>query len=266
MTAVAATSFVGTERGFLNFAHATWVLGGRTVRTTFSAGRLFLIALAPLTFFVALQAVFAKLMAAQGVDYAQFLPPAIVVQTTMITAMWTVMVVGEQRMSGLMDRLRTMPINHGAVPASILVAAAVRAAVQIGVTVAASYLVGFRFLGGIAEAIAFVLLAAAFAVALSAGTIAVGLNVTDHGSVANTLFVPYILLLMLSTLFVPATLFPGWLQPVVELSPVSAVVEALRSLAGPEQAAVPILFAVAWIVVLGTVFGTAARRAFRRSE
>lgn len=260
MTAVSIPGSPSDRRAFF---HDLRILCERTLRGVTTPRSFSTMVVTPLAFFVAFHAVTNKLLANARIDAAQFLPPAIVVQAAMMGAITTAFFVTTDRRTGVLSRFQSMPISAGAVPCARLLADAVRAAVSVVVTVAAGHVAGFRF-HSVGGALAFTALAVLFAVALSAGTATIGLRFDNPETVSSMLFLPYLPLLTLSTAFVPSNAFPGWLQPVVELSPVTVVIDALRSLANGGSAASDVVAASAWITVMLVAFGRSAQRAFRR--
>jgi len=75
----------------------------------------------------------------------------------------------------------------------------------------------------------------------------------------------YLIVITISTAFVPLRAFKGWLQPIVGASPVTQVVDALRALSAGPATLSAIWPALAWTAGLAVLFGWAAARAFRRS-
>lgn len=218
---------------------------------------------APLVFFAGFMAVMNKIMEARGIDYAQFLPPAIVVQAMFFTAIASGFVLAADAQSGLVRRFRSLPIPGATVLAARAMADAVRAILSLVVVVAAAMVVGFRFEAGVASALGFVVLAVGFAAVVAAGCGAVGLAKADPESTQAVLMLPYLALLMLSTAFVPVSSFPSWLQPLVSRSPVSAVIDALRALSSGGDLAGPLATSIGWLVVLGVAFLWSGNRALR---
>ncbi|MEU8165643.1 ABC transporter permease [Micromonospora sp. NPDC049004] len=241
------------------------VLAARNLRQARAGRSVGLTVVFPLTFFAGFMVVFQRLMSDYGIAYEQFLPPAIVVQTTALVAMSACYLIAGDARSGLISRYRTLPMSAVVVPAARLVVDAARAAVAVAVILVAAVLVGFRFTAGAARAAGFVLLAVGFAVVLAAGCAALGLGARDPEQVYSALTLPYLVLTTVSTAFVPVDAFPGWLQPVVEVSPFSAQVDALRALS-TEGADARVWPALVWLLVLGLLFGSAAARSFRRSR
>ncbi|HKT06013.1 MAG TPA: ABC transporter permease [Rugosimonospora sp.] len=245
------------------FAYDAFVLAGRAWRLTRTGPALVAMLVTPLVFLVGFLVVYARLLTGYGVNAAQYLPPAVVVQAMMLTAIATASAVGEDRTSGILARLRTLPLRATAVPVARLSIEGVRALVSSAVVVAAGYVAGFR-LHGVLDGAGFLALAVGFALALCFGTATLALVVAQPESVYPLLYLPYLPLLTLSTAFAPADAFPDWLAPVVRVSPVSAVADALRALAAGHAPAGTVGAAVAWIAGLGLVLGFTASRAFRR--
>lgn len=245
------------------FWRDSWVLAGRAWRLTRTGPALVAMVLTPTVFLLGFAMVFSALMKGYGVAYAQFLPPAVVLQAMLLTAISTASAVGEDRASGVLTRLRTLPIRAAAVPVSRFAVEGVRALVSVLVVIAIGHLIGFR-LHDVGAGVAFTALAVAFALSLCLGTAALALAVAQPESVYSLLYLPYLPLLTLSSAFAPVDAFPDWLQPVVRASPATAVVDALRALASGEAETGVVMRAIAWIAALAVVLSVAAVRAYRR--
>jgi len=254
-----------TERGVTNLVRQSLILGARNVRLLANFGSVVMLLIFPLVFLYGFLAIFGTLLRGQGIDYAQYLTPAIIVHWMFNIADTTAFWFATDRRTGMLSRYRSMAINRGAVVVGRLCADALRAAISIGVIVGAGYLAGFRFLTGPVAIAGFVLLAIALSMTLAAGTSALGLASTDPEAVAATVSFPHLLLIMVSTAFVPAEAFPSWLQPVVRNSPVSVVLDAMRTLADG-GAVLPVLWpALVWLAGLLVVFSYLATHSFRRA-
>ncbi|MEU0005712.1 ABC transporter permease [Streptomyces sp. NPDC006314] len=244
--------------------HDVRVLAERDFRRSFSRGALVGTVVEPLMFFGIFYATFSRMLDAKGIDYGRFVTPTIIVQALMFVAIASAMSLATDRGSGLFSRLRTMPIASSALGAARLLVVAAEALTSTVVICLVAHLAGFRFHAGAAAAIGFLLVAIAFTVALAAVTATLGLSLRNQEALAAALFLPYLPLLVVSTGFVPASLFPGWLQPVVRNSPVSAVIEALRALSTGDPTSGRIVPAVLWCAGLTLFFGWTTARAFRK--
>ncbi len=102
-----------------------------------------------------------------GAAYAGFLLPGVFVQSVTFGASQTAAGLSQDLERGVVDRFRSMPMARSAVLAGRTVADLVRDILIIGLMIAVGYLVGFRFHGGVAGAVACTAVAAAFGFALS---------------------------------------------------------------------------------------------------
>jgi ABC transporter DrrB family efflux protein len=188
-----------------------------------------------------------------GVAYVDFLLPGIFVQSVTFGASQTAVGLKEDLTRGVVDRFRSMPMARSAVLAGRTVADLVRNIAVIGLMIAAGYVVGFRFLGGVAGAIACVAVVAAFGLALSWIFAFVALTVRGAETAQTAGFVVIFPLVFASSVFVPVATFPDWLQTFAKINPVTVTADAARSLAFYDTLA-SLGAAAAWIGGLLAVF------------
>lgn len=251
-------------RGVRNLLRQAGTLAARNVRAAANGEAIVTLIVFPPIFVFGFLALFSRLLDRRGVDYEQFLPPAIVVLWMFSAAIAAAFAFSAERRSGMLARWKILSIHRGAVVAGRLGAEALRALVAVVVISGCAYVAGFRFEGGAGGALAFVALSVAFALVLTVGMSAVGIASTDPEATASILHTAYLPFLMLSSAFVPGDAFPGWLEPIVELSPVTAVTDALRALAQDAASFADIWPALAWMGGLLVVFTLACARAWRR--
>ena len=67
-----------------------------------------------------------------------------------------------------------------------------------------------------------------------------------------------------SSAFAPPETMPGWLQPIVEVNPITVATDALRGLLLGGPVLDPVLRTLVWIVALTVVFAPLAIRQYRR--
>ncbi|WP_201791361.1 ABC transporter permease [Aeromicrobium sp. PE09-221] len=220
----------------------------------------------PLVFAFLFFTVLNGVMERAGVDYAQYVIPAVVLQAMFFSAISASVWAAEDASGGMSARLRSMPISRTAPVLSLLVGELVRALLSLVVLVIAGYGFGFRFERGAGYVLLFVALAIGCAAAACAGYIVLGFAIAKVEQVQAIGGLLYYPLLLVSNLFVPAEAFPGWLQPLVENQPVSRIADALRAVStlGHEDLGRTILIAVLWIAGLLTAFTFLAPRAFGR--
>jgi ABC transporter DrrB family efflux protein len=198
-----------------------------------------------------------------GVAYVDFLLPGIFVQSVTFGASQTAVGLSEDLERGVVDRFRSMPMARSAVLAGRTVADLVRNTLVIGLMIAVGYVVGFRFHGGVAGAVACIAVVAAFGFALSWIFAFVALTVRGAEAAQTAGFVVIFPLVFASSVFVPVSTMPDWLQAFAKISPVTVTADAARSFAlfGTPASLGP---AAAWIGGLLAVFIPLSVWRFRR--
>ncbi|WP_431940884.1 ABC transporter permease [Nocardia grenadensis] len=236
-------------------------LSERSIRAAVREGDLVLAFAAPLTFFVCFYVPLRKSVEAGGVDYAQYLLPLILVHAMFFSSMFAADRAAREVAGGMGTRLRAMPVVPWVPPAARVSANLARAITAICGALVIGALFGFRF-HGVVPALVFLALVLGLGVAMMLATDALGTATADPQVGATVLFVPQLLLVMISTGFVPAEGFPGWIQPFVRHQPVSRVADALRGLADgryPEGLPVAVTW-VAGLLVVGAALAVWAER------
>jgi ABC-2 type transport system permease protein/oleandomycin transport system permease protein len=166
-----------------------------------------------------------------GVGYVDFLLPGIFVQSVTFGASQTAVGLSEDLTRGVVDRFRSMPMARSAVLAGRTMADLVRNILIIFLMIAVGYLVGFRFTGGVAGAAGCIAVVAAFGLALSWIFAFVALTVRGAETAQTAGFVVIFPLVFASSVFVPVSTFPDWLQAFAKINPVTVTANAARSLA-----------------------------------
>jgi len=197
--------------------------------------------------------------------YVNFLIPGIVAQTAAFASFGTAIALAVELKKGVIDRLRSMPMARSAVLAGRLVADTGRMTVTILIIIGVGYAVGFRFLNGFFPAVAMILLAIVFGVAICCISAFTGLAIGDEETVQAFGLIWLFPLTFLSSAFVPIETMPGWLQAFANNQPVTYVVDTMRALAlgGPVEA--NLWKSLAWLAGIFVVFLPLAVRAYRRA-
>ena len=209
-------------------------------------------------------------------SYPQYLLPVIIVQVMLLGALTTVDRAARDQSSDFGIRLRTLPISTAVPLTARMLYCLFRGALALLAAIAVGYVFGFRLLGGLGYAAAFVVLVLTLTVAVSLGADATGTKIAasgiagaqmgNSGGASQLLLVPQLLLVTLSTGMAPADAFPDWLYPFVQYQPVSQVTETLRGLATGHVAIGNLAASVAWCLGLLAVFGALAVRMQRRTR
>jgi ABC transporter DrrB family efflux protein len=189
-----------------------------------------------------------------GVSYVNYLLPGIFVQSVTFRASNTAVGLSEDLRRGVIDRFRSMPMARSAVLLGRTIADLVRNILIIGLMIAVGYLVGFRFQAGVVSALACVAIVAAFAFALSWIFAFVSLVVRGAETAQTAGFVILFPLVFASSVFVPVSTLPSWLQPIAKISPVTLTADAARTFALIGGVPDSLAGSLAWIVGILAVF------------
>src|SRR5690349_15604301 len=189
-----------------------------------------------------------------GVSYVDYLLPGIFVQSVTFRASQTAVGLSEDLRRGVIDRFRSMPMARWAVLLGRTTADLVRNVLITGLMVVVGYLIGFRFQGGFLPALGCVALIAAFGFALSWIFAFVSLVVRGAESAQTAGFVLLFPLVFASSIFVPVSTLPSWLQPIAKASPVTLTANAARTLALTGGVPDSLGGALAWILGLLALF------------
>jgi len=197
--------------------------------------------------------------------YVEFLMPGITAQTAAFATFGTAIALAQELQKGVIDRLRSMPMARSAVLAGRLVADTGRMLLTILIVIGVGYATGFRFENGFGLAVAMIVLATVFGLAICCISAYTGLAIGDEESVQAFGLIWLFPLTFLSSAFVPIYTMPGWLQAFANNQPVTFVVNTMRALAlgGPLE---PNLWkSLAWLAGIFIVFAPLAVRAYKRA-
>ncbi len=219
----------------------------------------------PVMFVLLFAYVFAGAIPVTG-GYVNFLMPGIIGQSAAFATFGTAIALAQELKKGVIDRLRAMPMARSAVLAGRLVADTARMLVTILILVGVGYLVGFRFQNGAVPAVAMVVLATVFGLAICCVAAYTGLAIGDEESVQAFGLIWLFPLTFVSSAFVPIETMPGWLQAFANNQPVTFVIDTMRALAlgGPIEA--NLLKSIACLAAIFVVFVPLAVRAYRRAS
>lgn len=206
-----------------------------------------------------------------GGDYRQFLLPGMFVQTMVSGVAATVAVVAADRIRGVTDRFRSMPLAPGAPVIGRSIADLSNSVVDLVVLVGLGLLVGWRANGTVLEVATAVALLLLLRFAMIWVGIYLGLVVSQEA--AGLVWAPLFPLTMVANTFVHPSQLPGWLGPIADWNPISATVTSVRELfgnagpAGPEASWAEqnaMLLAVVWPLVIVAIFLPLAARRYQK--
>lgn len=187
-----------------------------------------------------------------GVDYVQYLTPAVI--TLAIINASTALGGGltEDLLSGAVDRLNVLPIARSAYLTSRIVYDTARNIFVIPLMWLLGLAVGFHFSGSIANILLGCALVLALGIAFAWISMLVGLLSGSLEATQGIAILIFVLAGFLSSGFVPVATMPSWLQGVANASPVTHVDNALRILTTSASGPVTheVLAALAWILAI----------------
>ena len=254
-------------------AATTLSVAGRTLKKFFRNPQLAVLGtIQGAMFLLIFRYVFGGAMAQGNVPYVDYLVPGFVVTGLLFSGMTTATGVAEDVEQGFFDRLRSMPVPRSALVTGRAVADTVTLTWGMLVTVAIGFAVGFRPDGSVPDLLLALGLTVAFGFAFIWLFVLLGLlagNAQADQGVAMLVFP----LSFVSSAYVPVDSMPGWLQPIAENQPLTAMVNAVRSLAlgSPEAAGLTgttthwVVVSAAWAVGLVAVFAPLAVMKYRRT-
>jgi ABC-2 type transport system permease protein len=217
--------------------------------------------------------VFGGAIQPSGVPYVDFLIPGfVVVAGVLFNGMSTATGVAEDLEHGFFDRLRSLPVPRSALVAGRAVADTAMLAWSLAVTSGIGFLVGFRIHGSVAEALAAFGLCVAFGFAFIWVFVCMGL-VAGGAQAAQGMSLLVFPFAFVSSAYVPVDTMPGWMQPIANNQPITAMVNAVRSLVlgGADAAGLPhstshwVALSLLWTTGLVTVFAPLAVAHYRKS-
>jgi ABC-2 type transport system permease protein len=195
-----------------------------------------------------------------GMGLAQTAPG---VATALVTDMST----------GLIDRFRSLPMSRWAVLVARSIAELLTQIISAIVVVGVGLAIGWRVHTNAPDVIAAFALALLFGYAFTWAGVCLGMALRSPEAAQQTGFIIFLPLTFISSAFVPTQGMPGWLQPVAEWNPMSALAAASRHLFGnPNPAASihvwpmehPELAVVCWAAAMLVVFAPLAVHLYRR--
>jgi len=175
--------------------------------------------------------------------------------------------------TGLMDRFRSLPMSRWAVLLAQSIAELLTQMISAVIIVIVGLAIGWRVHPSPADVAAAFGLARLFGYAFTWAGVWLGMVLRSPESAQQLGFILFLPLTFISSAFVPTQAMPGWLQPIANWNPMSALAAACRQLFGnPNPAAAvpawpmqhPELAVIFWSAGMLLVFAPLAVRAYRR--
>lgn len=202
-----------------------------------------------------------------GHKYIDYLLPGIMTQMILFGAVQTGIGLAEDMSKGIIDRFRSLPMSRAAVMTGRTLSDSIRNIAVSGIMLTVGTILGFRFHGGAAAALAMIGIVLLFGFAFSWFAALTGLSAKDAESAQLGSFLFIFPLVFASSAYVPVASMPGWLQAFARNQPITQVVNAARQLAlgfTPPGAEGAITKALIWIFVILIIFVPLSIRSYRR--
>jgi len=213
-----------------------------------------------------------SLPAVAGGNYLNWLVPGLLIQVASFGSGQTALGLTEDLSKGVIERFRSLPMARSAVLAGRTLSDLIRNGFVITLMMTVGFLIGFRWQTSFLGLLGGMLVAMAFAYALSWVMATIGLAVKNPEAAQSAVFLPVFPLVFASSVFVPVQTMPTWLQGFAQNQPISVTTNALRGLILGGDALPPgdtvtgtVLMALAWAAGILVVFAPLAVRMYRRA-
>lgn len=198
-----------------------------------------------------------------GGSYVEYLYPGILLITIASGIAYTGHRLFLDLQSGIVDRFASMPIARSSVLWAHVLTSLVANLISVVVVTAAAFAVGFRSGASVLAWLGVLGILLLFTLALTWVAVLAGLLAkTAEGATAFSY--PLIFLPFISSAFVPTSSMPGPVAWFAEHQPVTAIVDAIRSLLAGEVIGGELIVALAWLLGITVLAWIAAVAAYRR--
>lgn len=195
--------------------------------------------------------------------YLEYVVPGILLFAIAGVGLGTAISIAADRTKGIMSRFRTMGIARSAVLAGEVLGSMVQAAFVLVAVSALAVLLGYRPGGAASGWVAAFGLALAISFPVIWLCLALGLNSRSVETASNTPLL-LIVLMFLSSAFVPAESYPVGLRWFAEHQPFTPMIEGVRGLLNGTPDGLTVLIALAWSAALSLVGYLWARHLYER--
>jgi oleandomycin transport system permease protein len=260
----AAPVSTATGRPFALVRHSLILAGRAITKIKRSPEQLIDVTLQPIIFTVLFVYLFGGAIAGSQHNYLELVLPALMVQTVLFTSVAIGVNLNTDIGKGVFDRFRSLPIPRSAPLVGAVLGDIVRFVTSIVVLMTFGYIIGFRIHTDPLSALLACLLVLVFALSMSWVSVLIGMVVKEPGTVQGIGFMVLFPLTFGSSMFVPVSTLPGWLQSWVKVNPVTHLVDATRGLMLGGDVAWPVTQSLLWSIGITAVFAPLAVRAYRR--
>jgi ABC transporter DrrB family efflux protein len=274
MTAVNATTRTGipAPAGTASFGTTSTQTASRTIRKLLRTPQILGIAVAQSVIFLLMfRYVLGGAIGVPGVTYVEFLVPGFVISGMLFTAGGAAVAVAEDAVSGLYDRLKSLPIADWAVLTGRSLADAMLIVVVGLITTGVGFIIGFRINASALDVLVALALLLVYAFTVAWAFVLIGL-VSGSAQAAQGLSILSVPFSFVSSAFVPIASMPGPVQAVAKYQPLTFWVNSWRGLLLGDPVTKTfehgldyyIVGGLIWVVVIAAIFCPLALRAYRK--
>jgi ABC-2 type transport system permease protein len=250
----------------MNALRDTFILLGRSLKHILrSPDTIITVAVMPIAFMLLFVYVFGGAINAGTHNYVNYLLPGILLISVASGVSYTAFRLFIDMQKGILARFNSMPISRAAVLWSHVLTSIVSNSISLTVIIGVALIMGFRSSAGVVEWLAVIGMLLVFMLALTWLAVIPGLKAKSIDG-ASAFSYPLILLPFISSAFVPTSTMPTVVRVFAENQPVTAIVNAIRSLLASNPVASDIWVALAWCVGLGLVAFFFATRIYKRAS
>src|SRR5947209_3531993 len=206
------------------------VMLGRSMRHIFrSMDTIITVTIMPIAFMLLFVYVFGGAIQTGTENYVNYLLPGILLIAISTGISYTALRLFTDKQRGIFERFHSMPIARSTVLWGHVLTSLVSNAISVIIIILVALLMGFRSSAGIVSWLAVAGLLALFTLALTWIATIAGLSAKSVDG-ASAFSYPIIFLPFVSSAFVPTASMPGPVRAFAENQPVTAIVNAIRSL------------------------------------
>ena len=247
-----------------HFLGDTAVLTGRSLRhITRSVDTIITTAIMPIAFMLLFVFVLGGAIRSGSDSYVSYLLPGILLITVASGVSYTAFRLFLDLKSGIFERFHSMPIARSSVLWAHVLTSLVAILMSLVVVVLVALAMGFRSGAGVLAWLAVAGILVLFTLALTWLAVIPGLSAKTADG-ASAFAYPLIFLPFVSSAFVPTDTMPGPVRAFAENQPVTALVDAIRSLFEGQPVGADLWTALAWCVGILVVAYLVAMAVYHR--
>lgn len=242
----------------------TFTLLGRSLKHILrSPDTIITVAVMPIAFMLLFVYVFGGAIHTGAGNYVNYLLPGILLIAVASGVSYTAFRLFMDMQKGILSRFNSMPIKRSSVLWSHVLTSVVSNSISLAVIIGVALIMGFRSSASILEWLAVIGILLLFMLALTWLAVIPGLKAKSIDG-ASAFSYPLILLPFISSAFVPTNTMPTVVRVFAENQPVTAIVNAVRSLLASSPVASDIWIALAWCLGIGIIAYLFAVRIYKR--